>query len=247
VEAREVDVRPVEEVDRAGLGDEDVEHLYVRSPRVGDPDEDRDGSSHVEERVQLDATLRGPEAGPGEEREAQVNRGGVQRVDGPLPRVELLQADGLVHVQAACLDHEPLSEVGIEAPIALLVGVGQRGPGYRAGAKAQVIELLRDRAETRLNVAQARPVRELGQGHAQKLIPAGEGLHPAVGVVAPDQSLERALGQMVHELCEHRAYIGHSWSWGWPSMAEARRPLKSTTAYHGYNTLRFRTLHLLVL
>jgi len=54
-------------------------------------------------------------------------------------------------------------------------------------------------------------VRELREGHAEKLIPAGEVAYPLVAAVATDQSTEGVPGHVVHELHEHRPSLEHSW------------------------------------
>ena len=56
-----------------------------------------------------------------EQRQAKIDGGGVQRVD----RVGDIQARVLVDVKAPCRMDETLSEIGVEAPVPGLIGVGQ--------------------------------------------------------------------------------------------------------------------------
>ena len=58
----------------------------------------------------------------------------------------------------------------------------------------------RRNAQTCLNVAQAFPVRELGEGHAKKLVPAREGLYLVIATVTFDALAELALWEKVREL-----------------------------------------------
>ena len=66
-----------------------------------------------------------------------------------------------------------LREVGVDAPVAHRVGIGQ-GVARDAAANAHVIELARLRSQTRFDVAQALAIGQLRERHAQELIEAGE-------------------------------------------------------------------------
>lgn len=86
--------------------------------------------------MEFDGTLGGAEAGPREGVQAQVNGGGVERVD----RVGEFPAEILVTVQRASAADQGLAEVLPDPPIAHLVGIRQRGTGD-AAADAHVVEL----------------------------------------------------------------------------------------------------------
>jgi len=194
-QAREVEVGPVHDVEGAGFGDERVEHADVVGPRLGDMHERGDAAAQVEERVQLDAGLGGAEQGPREQGEAQVDGGGVERVDG----VVEVEPEVVVRVQGPGDVDQRLGEVRVDAPVAPHVGVGQ-GVARHAAADAHVVELVAVGAQADLDVAQALAQRQLGEGHAQELVEAGEGLDPAVAVVAPHAAAKGLGREMVHEL-----------------------------------------------
>ena len=99
--------------------------------------------------MQLDGSLVGPKASPREHRQAEVDGSGVQGIHG----VVEVQAERLVGVDRPRDVDEYLREVGEDAPVVCLVGVGQRGARDLA-AKAQVIELAWNRTQTGFDVAE---------------------------------------------------------------------------------------------
>jgi hypothetical protein len=116
----------------------------------------RDIPPQVDERVQFDGALAATESRPREERQAKVDRRGIQRVCGLLE----LSAEAIGLVQPPRVGDENLSEVGVDAPVAVFVGIGQRAPRDRT-AKARVVELLAKGAEAGLDVPQALAIGQL--------------------------------------------------------------------------------------
>ena len=95
-----------------------------------------DRATQIEQGVHLDGSLLGSEPGPREHRQAEVDGGGVQGIHG----VVEIETERLVGVHGARDVNENLSEVGEDAPVVRLVGVGQRGARDHA-AEAHVIKL----------------------------------------------------------------------------------------------------------
>ena len=80
VEALEIDVAAVHDVERAGLGQDLVEDVDVVHFAVGNADKRGDVAVQVQQRVHLDGGLVLAELGPRKQRQAQVDGGGVQGV-----------------------------------------------------------------------------------------------------------------------------------------------------------------------
>ena len=74
-------------------------------------------------------------------------------------------------VKLSDLIDEQLGKVGIDAPIATFVGIGQRAARDLA-ANACVVQLLFKCSQTALDITQVFPDSRLRKGHAQKLIVA---------------------------------------------------------------------------
>ena len=84
-----------------------------------------------------------------------------------------LDAKGFGGVKGAGGGDQALGEVGVDAPVPELVGMGERVAGHRA-AEAHMVELGVGDPQAGLDIPQALPVSELGEGHAEELVPAGE-------------------------------------------------------------------------
>ena len=80
---------------------------------------------------------------------------------------------------------EALGEVGVDAPIALFVGIGQ-GAARHGAPDAHVVELGALGAQAGFDVAQALSIGELGEGHAAVVLDTPEALDPAVALIALD-------------------------------------------------------------
>ena len=84
-----------------------------------------------------------------------------------------IHADRIAGVQRPRDANQDLGEIGIDPPVARLVGVGQCGARH-LGAESQVVELGAERTQARFDVAQAFAVAQLGERHAEELTPAGK-------------------------------------------------------------------------
>ncbi len=158
----------------------DVVQLAVR-----DVDETGNAAPQVEQGVHLHRRLGGAEVRPREDRQAQVDGRRIQRVDG----VGQLQSQILVGVQLPCPDDQPLGHLGMDAPVAPFVGIGQgRAPDRLA--EAHVIELRCMDREAGLDVAQALAIGQLGEGHGPVLLGAGKRPHPVIAAVPLDDPRE---------------------------------------------------------
>ena len=153
----------------------------------------------IQQRVQFDGRLGGTERRPREQRQGQIDGGGVQGVG----RIRQIHGKGFVDIHSAGDADQALREVGVNPPVARGIGVGQ-GVARDLAANPHVIQPLALRAQTRLDVAQAFPKSQLRKRHAQKLIHAGESLDPAVPAVTGHAALEHHRRQMTHHLRKYQ-------------------------------------------
>ena len=126
VESLEVEIAAVHDVEGARLGNEHIEDVDVVQFAVGEMDETRDSPVQVEQRVQLHGCFGCAELGPREQRQAQVDGGGIQCID----RLGEIHRKGFLSIQAPGDADESVSELGKDAPVARLVGVGEGSPWY---------------------------------------------------------------------------------------------------------------------
>ena len=113
-----------------------------------------------------------------------------------------IHANGILRVQRPRDADQHLGEIGIDAPVVTLVGVGERG-ARTLPAESNVIQLAAHRAQARLDVAQAFAVSQLREGHRQILVPARETSLVRVTAITGDTLLKLVGGQVRHELSEY--------------------------------------------
>ena len=77
----EVDVASVHDVESTGLGQQQVQDVDVVQFAVADVEKRRDIATQIEERVQLDGCLGRAKRRPRKDRQAQVDRTGIQSID----------------------------------------------------------------------------------------------------------------------------------------------------------------------
>ena len=182
-----------------------VHHVDLVGLAVGDVNEAGDIAPEVQQRVQFDGCLGRAKRCPGKHRQTQVDGAGVERVN---RRIEF-HAKRLRGIQRSCNANKVLGEVGIDLPRSCGVRIGQRVARNRLAAKPHVVQPPRLRAKVDLDVAQRLPVSQLGKGHGEELVQAGEVLDlvfaPMVGHTAP----KRAQWQIKHELRKYEFALVH--------------------------------------
>src|ERR1019366_9845911 len=123
---------------------------------------ENDGGGKVagggQEGVEFDGGLVPPKRGPREQREAEVNGGGVQGIGGGLE----FKAERFIGVKRGGLLHKNVGDVGEDAPVTVFVGVGQGAAGGRL-ADAGVIEFRAEGCQAGFDVAQTFAPGQLGE------------------------------------------------------------------------------------
>ena len=178
IQTGEIDITAVHDIDRASLRHQHIERMHIVQLAIGNMDETRDVAAQIEQCVHLHRGLGRSEMRPWEQRQAQIDGGRVQRVNGFLQ----VRQQALAGIQPPRLGDQPLGELGINAPIAGLVRIRQRRPPDRS-AKAHVLELRRLGRQARLDVTQAFPVGQLGECHGPVLLGARKCLHRVVAII----------------------------------------------------------------
>ena len=155
-------------------------------------DEGRDVAAQIEQGMELDGGLATLERRPREQGEAEVDGGGVERIDG----VVKIDAERVIDVQAPGDADQGLGEVGMDAPVALLVCIGQ-GCARDMSANAHVVELGALGAQTGFDITQTFTIGKLRERHAQILIETGKALDLVVAVIALDAATEAVHGKVI--------------------------------------------------
>ena len=195
VKAPEIDIAPIHDIEGPRLQNQFVQDAHIGHFSIGNRDKHGDGASQVQERVQLDGGFGAAETRPGKELEAKVNGGGIQGVN----RLVQFHADVLFAIEQAGSLDESLGQVMIDAPVAVLVGVGE-GAVRNPAPDSQMVELILARAQAGFYVVQALSVSHLAEGHAEKLVPTGEGFKLIASGIAANTALELLDMNEIHKL-----------------------------------------------
>jgi len=127
-EASEIQVAPIKNVERAGLDSNVVESVDIMQVSIENPNKHGDISVQVEQRVHLDGGLVFAKLGPRKQRQTQIDCRRIQSVQA----VVEINAERVVGVQRARRCNQGVGECRENAPIPILIGIGQGTPGNGA-------------------------------------------------------------------------------------------------------------------
>src|SRR2546429_58275 len=184
-QASEVHISAIEQVKRSGFGKQLVQNVDVVNLASGHINIGRNAAPQIQQRVQFHRALVAAEFSPGEKRQAQIDGRGVQGIH----RLGQLHSERLVAVEVASGGNQNLSEIGVDPPVAVLVGVGQR-VARNLSPETHMIELGLLSAKTSFDIAEAFAIGELSKSQTEELIPAGEIFDVAIALVALDANLK---------------------------------------------------------
>ena len=165
MEAGEIDVAPVHNVEGADVQNQLIQSVDVVDFSVGDMDEARDASPKIDQRVKFDGGLVFAEPGPREQGQTEIDCGRIESIGGLIQ----VHAKGVAGVKDSCPPDKDLGEVGVNAPVPCFVGIGQSAFEHVA-AKPNVIEAGSQRTQTGFDIAKTFAVSELSKCHTEKLI-----------------------------------------------------------------------------
>jgi len=195
IETGKVGVTAIHDVEASRFGNQNVEDTHIPHFPVGNVDKLGNAAPKIQERVHLDRALGLAKSRPGEERKAQVYGRGVQCVH---RRIQV-DAEVFVCVKLSCSGDENLSEVCIDAPISVFVGIGQRA-ARDTRSDAHVIKLRAIAAQADFDVSQAFAVGELSECHAKKLVETGKTLDLVISTVTSNATVKRPKRKVLHDL-----------------------------------------------
>ena len=185
--------------------------------------------SHIVEKcVNLDSSLCFSEECPLEQTQAEVNSGGVKRIElsmqDKLP-VQSLVLSKINHVVGEFFKY-PAVPVGI--------GVGNIAELNVSAAKSEMVTLILDGINDADYLPEAVATRKLSVHHHKNLVPACKGLHILVSTVLLDDSIEDSLRQKLNELTEKVFSAIHAGLYCFQA-ARLRNQFKSIRAKVSYN------------
>ena len=160
---------------------------------MGDADHARNRASQIHFGMEFDGALVLPKRSPWKKRETQVDRGGIQGVNGLVE----LHSEVLVRIQLSGDLDQHVSKIGIDAPIPFFVGIGQGASGDSASYPC-VIELGLHGPQACLDIAKTLSISQLGEGHAKELIQTRKVSNPVFALIPANAFVECVSWEKAH-------------------------------------------------
>jgi hypothetical protein len=182
-----------------------VESPHVVHFPVGNADKTRNIAAQVDERMQLYRAFASAKTRPGEQRQAQVDCRGIEGVGCCVQ----IHGKAVVDVKFLGGRNQHVGKIGVDSPVAMFVGVGQRAPGDTS-AKTGVIQLWSHRSQARFNVPQAFAVGQLCESHADKLIETRKSAGARIASIMANAIVELVPRKEIHQLSEDELPDVHS-------------------------------------
>ena len=204
IEPLEVEKPAIHDVKGPRFWQQMVEDVDLVHLAVGNMYKTRDIAPQVEQRMQFYRCLGRAKWRPRKHRQAQIYRGGVERID----RVLQIDTKRFVRVKLSSNSNQALCKVGIDSPVSRRIGVGQSIAGHH-GPNAEVIKLVALCSKACLDVPQALPIGQLGEGHTEKLIEARECLDLVFSTVSGHAATKRCQRKMPRQLCKNQRSLVH--------------------------------------
>ena len=199
IQTREVEIAAIHDIHGTGFDYEMIEDIDIVNASVSNDNHGGDTATQIQKGMHLDCSLPLAEYCPRKQGKTQIDCGGIQGVDCLIQ----FQTEAFVGVQSPGLSDEHLGEVGVDAPVFDLVGIGQ-GIAGDVPTDAHMIELVSRSSEACLDIPQAFSVSELRKGHAEKLVPAGKALDRVIAIVSCDALAKFVGRKKFHSLRKDR-------------------------------------------
>ena len=197
-EAGKIYIASIHDVDSASLDKESVEDIDIVNFAMSNIDNHRDAASQIQEGMELHCCLALAELGPREYRKTEIDNRRVEGINGGIE----FRSEIVAGIESSCCFDQYLCKVGVDSPVAVLVGVSQ-GVSGDLSTDAHVIEFGFRHTQTCLDVSETFPVGQLCKGHAEELIPAREGLHLVIAVISLYALLKLVGGDKIHQLSKN--------------------------------------------
>ena len=173
--------------------------LTVVQLSVGDVNEARDRTAQIEQRVHLHGGLGSAERRPRENRQTQIDCRRIERIG----RFAEFHPEALYRIELSGLTDQHLGEVGVNAPVAGFVRVGQRRAPNRF-AEPHVIKLRDLGRQAGFDVSETFSRGQLGKRHNPEMFGTAQRLDVTVAAIPLDNPRKCCPRQKIHQLGEQR-------------------------------------------
>src|ERR1022692_4048557 len=191
----EIDVAAIHHVNGAGLRRDQIQRERIAHFAVGNMDKAWDWAAQIKQRVHFDGCFRRTKIGPRKQRQTQIDRRAVERVNS----VREIKPYVVIDVNFACSTDQDSGNVRPYAPVSPFVCIGQRRP-CNGLTQSHAIQLRWLCAKTCFDIAQALAIHHLRERHDAKLFTATETADANIAAIARDDSIETRTRHEIHNL-----------------------------------------------
>ncbi len=209
MQSLKVEIAAIHQVKSTALDDKLVERIDLVSFAVGDVDEAGNGTSQIEQRVQLDCRLGATKRRPRMDRQAKIDGGGIEGIH----RCIQVHAQRFVGIQRARHRNQMLREVGVDLPRSCGVRIGQGIARDSSAAKSHVIEPMRLRSQIDFDVAQRFAIGQLRKRHGEELIQTRKIFDLVFAAMGCNATAKSAQRHEDHELRKNEFALMHRRLW----------------------------------
>jgi len=193
IEASKIDVSTVHNVESGWFEDQLIQKGDIVNFPMSDADHARNRASQIHLGMEFDGAFVLPKRGPRKKGETQIDCRGIQGISSLVE----LQSEILVRIQLSGDSDQHLSEVGVDAPIPFLVGIGQRA-SRNSAPYPRVIKLGLHGSQACFDIAKTLPISQLGEGHAKELIETRKASNPVFALISANAFVEFVSGKKAH-------------------------------------------------
>ncbi len=194
-----IHVASAHDVEGARLEDQHDEHLGVVGLAVEEVNKRWDCAPKVQNGVDLYRRLGRAKQRPRKKARAQVDRAGVQGVDGVLQ----IQPQVFFDIDSARPSDQDCGKIGPDYPTSSLVRISQ-GAFLDRGSKLHAIESARVGPRACLYVSQRRSSSQLRESHDSKVLARRQRPRPRIASVPRNNAEETRPRDEPHDLCKQR-------------------------------------------
>jgi hypothetical protein len=144
-----MNVRAIHDIEGPRLTHEIVESVDVVSGGFGDGNKTRNGTAQIQQRVHFHRSRGGTESRPGKKAQTDLDDGGVEGVDGGVGQ---FHPKAFLGIKLAGAANQKSRDLGVDAPVPLMVGLSQRAAANPA-PQAETVKMFGPGTQAKFEIA----------------------------------------------------------------------------------------------
>src|SRR3989304_1886286 len=154
--------------------------------------------------MEFDGPLAASKRGPRKQRKTEIDRRCIEGVDGLFE----LQGEGFLTIEISGGLDQLSGEVGVDPPVACLVGMSQ-GVACDHATHTAMVEFLPERSETCFDIPETFSEGDLGERQGDELSVTREPFDVMISLIPPDAPAEFRHREEIQKLSEDRVACVH--------------------------------------